>query len=654
MRFLLLGLLSISDGEDVVVLQPSKPTSLLAALLIHPSAVVSTDYLLRAVWDAEPPATARAALQSCVLRLRRIFTKYGIANETIEAVPGGYRMRMDRETLDLVRFRELVASARAARDADAERHTLQEALALWQGPVLANVSSRMLHRDEGPRLTEERLSVLERLCDIELARGRCREVLVEVRDAARRHPERERFAEQLVEALYRTGRQTEALAEIRSVKERLKEEFGIDPGAPLQRLELSILRGEELGGPTDHQPLTAITVRSAANESPAPRAPASHTHPAAVLPAPTTQPPPPRALNPAPQTPAPAPAPVPHTLAPPPQAAPAPAEDPAAPSAPAARAAHPSTPPAVHPVPCFTGRDIQLGALHHTLTFTGQEPGPVVISGAPGIGKTALALQAAHLTREAFPGGCFTVVLTTPDGEPLGADEARHRLPPPDSAAGRRLLVLDDAASAEQVRPLLPSAAEGVAVITSRRGLASLVATHGGFVLRLDAFDDEESYRLLVATVGAERVAAEPDAARALARVCGHFPLGLRIAAARLLTRPGLGIRDCVDWLATDPPARLSLADAPLMSVSKVFDGALRRLSPELSEAFLRLAAEQRGAVVRSSRSVPDEMLEQLADAGLIEEGPPKPYRIHSLLSVYARRQLAALPGPEVRTASAG
>lgn len=242
MRFQLLGLLSITDGEHAAVLQPSKPTNLLAALLIHSGAVVSTDYLLRAVWDTEPPATARAALQSCVLRLRRIFAKYGIANDTIEAVPGGYRMRMDHETLDLVRFRGLVQSAGSARDAETESYVLREALALWQGPVLANVSSHMLHRDEAPRLSEERLRALERLCDIELARGRCREVLTDVWDAARRHPERERFAEQLIEALYRTGRQTEALVEIRAVKERLKEEFGIDPGAPLQRLELAILR----------------------------------------------------------------------------------------------------------------------------------------------------------------------------------------------------------------------------------------------------------------------------------------------------------------------------------------------------------------------------------------------------------------------------
>lgn len=113
-RFQLLGPLSIAHGPETVVLKPSKPTSLLAALLLNPGTVVSTTYLLRAVWDEEPPATARAALQTCVLRLRRLFAKYGISATTIEAVPGGYRMHNDTETLDLVLFRALTARAGTA------------------------------------------------------------------------------------------------------------------------------------------------------------------------------------------------------------------------------------------------------------------------------------------------------------------------------------------------------------------------------------------------------------------------------------------------------------------------------------------------------------------------------------------------------------
>ncbi|MEU3661479.1 BTAD domain-containing putative transcriptional regulator [Streptomyces sp. NPDC032940] len=606
MRFQLLGLLSIADGEHAAVLQPSKPTSLLAALLIHSGAVVSTDYLVRAVWDTDPPVTARAALQSCVLRLRRVFAKYGIANDTIEAVPGGYRMRMDRDTLDLVRFRQLVRSADTADDPETRSLVLREALGLWHGPVLANVSSQMLHRDEAPRLTEERLRALERLCDIELARGRCREVLADVWDAARQHPGRERFAEQLIEALYRTGRQTEALAEIRAVKERLKEEFGIDPGGSLQRLEVAILRGEDLaaapGGPGP-----AVGAFPALEAGSAPRAalPAGTAGTAGTAVAPGRFP-----------------------LAAPAATAPAPA------------------PLAVAPVPCFSGRTAQLAALRRALTAAEPVGGPVVISGAPGVGKTALALHAAHLAREAFPGGCFALALTHADGSPLDAAEVLDRLPPPDGA-GRRLLVLDDAVSAEQLRPLLPDPSEGVAVVTSRRGLAGLAATHGGVVHRLGTLTPDESHQLLISTVGAGRIAAEPEAARELADLCGHFPLSLRIAAARLLTRPGLGIGDCAAWLAADLPARLSLADEPTRSVPHVFDAALRRLSPQLREAFLTLATERADggpADGAPASPVPDEVLEQLADAGFIEEGPPKPYRIHELLRVYARRRAASAP----------
>ncbi|MEU9337686.1 BTAD domain-containing putative transcriptional regulator [Streptomyces sp. NPDC048290] len=737
MRFQLLGLLSISDGEHAAVLQPSKPTNLLAALLIHSGAVVSTDYLLRAVWDTEPPATARAALQSCVLRLRRIFARYGIANDTIEAVPGGYRMRMDRDTLDLLRFRDLVRAAGTTGDADTEAYVLREALALWHGPVLANVASQLLHRDEAPRLTEERLRTLERLCDIELARGRCREVLSEVWDAARRHPERERFAEQLIEALYRTGRQTEALVEIRAVKERLKEEFGIDPGAALQRLELSILRGEELasaagggaagrsgavprGALSGTAPLGALSavptaVRTAvplppgaeitggpATEpavpdpagitapgfagttapgfagstapgpvgpaSPGHRGPATPGHAGPVTPAAIEPATPGHADHTAPGTTAPvsAPSPMPHhtdgpltppapsptapppptpaaLLAPTPAAAATPPTPPSPAPAPAFSPPAPSTPPAptplplpLPPVPRFTGRRAQLAVMQRALTASGPDTGPVVISGAPGIGKSALARQAAHLTQDAFPGGCLILTMTGADGSPLSAADALERLSSP-SRPGRRLLVLDDVTSAEQIRPLLPPPAVGAAVVTSRRGLAGLVATHGGLVLRLDTLDEPESYDLLVATLGAERVGREPDAARELARICGHFPLGLRIAAARLLTRPGLGLADCAAWLAEDAPARLALADEPLMSVPGVFDAALGRLDPALRTAFVRLAAAPDGTGPPPS----DEVLERLADAGFVEEGPPEPYRIHALFKIYARRLTA-------------
>ncbi|MFE1894888.1 BTAD domain-containing putative transcriptional regulator [Streptomyces yangpuensis] len=559
--------MSIAHGPETVVLKPSKPTSLLAALLLHPNTVVSTAYLLRAVWDEEPPATARAALQTCVLRLRRLFAKYGISATTIEAVPGGYRMHCDTGTLDLVQFRTLAARAGAAAGPGEELYRLREALSLWQGQPLANVASRMLEDDAVPALEQERLRVLERVCDLELAAGNCHQVLVDLYESARRHPVRERFTEQLVEALYRTGRQAEALAEYRTVRDRLRDELGIDPGPGLRRLELAILRAEEL--------------------APAPPEP-TRTAAAAAVPA-----------------------------------LPSGASAPARPSR------------AVPPVPAFAGRESDRRAMAARLTAP-DGPRLVVVSGAPGIGKSALARQTAHEVQESFPGGVFTLQLARPDGTPVAVEEAARLMPEP--ATGRRLVVLDGAAGAWQVLPLLSAVEDTAVLVTSRRQLAAVVATHGGAVHRLDVLRSAEAYALLAGLVGAERVAAEPAATRELAAVCGHFPLALRIAAGRLLTRPGLSVAACAAWLAEDPTARLALAEDPGLSVPQVLGQALDALAPDLREAFLRLGA--RAGAGGPSAAEDESVLEQLVEAGLLEDGPPGPYRMHELLRIYARRHV--------------
>lgn len=566
-RFQLLGPLSIAHGPETVVLKPSKPTSLLAALLLHPNTVVSTAYLLRAVWDEEPPATARAALQTCVLRLRRLFAKYGISATTIEAVPGGYRMHCDTKTLDLVQFRALAARAGTAAGPGEELYRLREALSLWQGQPLANVASRLLQDDAVPALEQERLRVLERVCDLELAAGNCHQVLVDLYESARRHPVRERFTEQLVEALYRTGRQAEALAEYRTVRDRLRDELGIDPGPGLRRLELAILRAEDL--------------------APAPPEPARAAGTTAV-----------------PALPSGASAPV--------------------------RAAR-----AVPPVPAFAGRESDRRAMAARLTAP-DGPRLVVVSGAPGIGKSALARQTAHEVQESFPGGVFTLQLARPDGTPVAVEEVARLMPEP--ATGRRLVVLDGAAGAWQVLPLLSVAEDAAVLVTSRRQLAAVVATHGGAVHRLDVLRSAEAHALLAGLVGAERVAAEPAATRELAAACGHFPLALRIAAGRLLTRPGLSVAACAAWLAEDPTARLALAEDAGLSVPEVLGQALDALAPDLREAFLRLGA--RAGAGDPAAGEDDSVLEQLVDAGLLEDGPPGPYRMHELLRIYARRRV--------------
>lgn len=162
-------------------------------------------------------------------RLRRLFTKHGVTETPIEAVPGGYRITAGPRHLDLIGFRDEVRRAADIADPESELRVLKGALSLWEGSVLANVRSDVLHRDEVPRLVEERLRTLERACDLKLLLGRCGEALVELWSASRAHPGHERFREQLIEALYRTGRQTEALAEYRVVKDYLHDELGVDP-----------------------------------------------------------------------------------------------------------------------------------------------------------------------------------------------------------------------------------------------------------------------------------------------------------------------------------------------------------------------------------------------------------------------------------------
>ncbi|MFI7327341.1 BTAD domain-containing putative transcriptional regulator [Streptomyces rubiginosohelvolus] len=700
MRFQLLGPLALADGPDTVVLQSSKPANLLAALLLHANSPVSAEYLQRAIWGEEQPATARAALQTCVLRLRRLFSQHGVTT-AIDAVPGGYRITAAPPTLDLLGFRDRVRRAAGLdRDPEAELCALRDALSLWQGSLLANVRSVVLHRDEVPRLAEERLRAVERVCDLLLALGRCGEALVDLWTATRVHPGHERFHEQLIEALYRSGRQSQALAEYRRVKGFLLEELGVDPSPSLRRLELAVLRGEDLGpassaaprvirGETVALPAARRLTAPGAEPSTAPDAAFVMAPDAASAPDPGASPGTARGASPVtpqaastvmPQAPsavvAPGPTPVlPQAVAPSalPVAAqggpPAPAQGvtsasgeatPVAASAPAAgTASAPVAAPRIEPVPAvphFTGRAAEAAALTARLTAPpppGAEdhrPLTVLVSGAPGIGKSALAQHAARLVRDAFPAGQLLVRMTRADGEPRPADEVAAVVAAALGASGdgRALLILDDVVDADQVRPLLTLRGEAGAgpgpavVVTSRMGLGGLIATHGGWVQRLTTFTEAESYALLLTALGAERVEAEPRAAHRLAAVCGHFPAALRILTARLLTRPGLRLADAADWLGDDPLARLTLTDSPDHSVSGLFDRALGRLDPRLSEAFTHLAQgpptllDDRGP--DDEGPVPEAVREQLADAGLLEDGPPGPYRIHDLLRAHVRR----------------
>ncbi|MEV0279241.1 BTAD domain-containing putative transcriptional regulator [Streptomyces sp. NPDC050610] len=571
--------MSISDGESTVALPPSKPTTLLAAMLLRPGAVVSTEFLQRAVWGENPPATAKATLHTYVMRLRRLFAKFGISNDAIETMPGGYRLPVDGDTLDLARFRELLRSSERAEAPEDESRLLAEALALWEGPPISNVQSEVLHRDEVPALREEWLRAAERRFDVELSLGRCRQALPELRSVARAHPGHERFWERLIEALYRTGRQSDALAEYRTVKEYLSTELGVDPGPSLRRLEMTILRGESMGSDAPEAPAAPEAARGADLVPP--------YDPGLALPA---------------------------------------------------------------DLPDFTGRERESAELVEQLTADRGGPALAVVSGPPGIGKTAFAVHIAQQVREAFPDGQYFVRVGPEDGDGDAAGAAGGARPPAGADRGdgerRTLVVFDDVYSMEQIQAALPTAKGSAAVITSRMSLAGLAASRGAGVYRLGALAADESRALLSSVLGHRRVAAEPGPTDELADLCGHFPLSLRIAATRLLLRPRHQIADDVEWLRDDPVGRLSVVGTPAMSLAQTFGTFLGRLSLPAIRACQtlgnspqqRLSLDECAAALRLSRVDASAVLDQLIDASLLEGDAPGQYRMPALLRAFVRR----------------
>ncbi|SCF28791.1 DNA-binding transcriptional activator of the SARP family [Micromonospora matsumotoense] len=567
MIFRVLGPLALAQGQDSVVLPPSRVTTMLAALLVRSNEVVSVGALQEAIWGDEQPLAAKAALHTCAMRLRQLFVRHSIMASSIETVPGGYRFNASGQTVDLVRFREMASAAESEPQADRQLVLMEGALSLWRGPVLANVPSESLHRDAVPRLNEERLWVLERLCELKIRLGFAASAIVPLWEATRSNLGNERLTELLIEALYRTGRQPEALAEYRRVKDFLADELGVDPGPRLRQLELSILNGE---GRTEPPPLAGARAVAAA--------------PAGLV-----------AL------------------------------------------------PAIASPQGFVGRRALVDAVATRLRANA---GVLVLTGLPGVGKTALARRVASLVQSDFPAGQLLIGMRDADGHPLRVAELAGQLErwPRADPTRRGLLILDDVADVQQALASAPLWTPGDAVLlTSQFGLGGVVARFGGWIERVSGLSAAEATALLGALIGAERVDAEPAAATALAELCGHLPLALRIAAARLLTRT-TSLAESVTWLRENPIARLALPGDPDMALLGRLDTAVNRLEPPLVDAVLRLGAQELdpldlSTVARRLQVAPhvaEVILDQLADASLLDEHAGK-YRMLDLLRLYSR-----------------
>ncbi len=471
------------------------------------------------------------------------------------------------------------------------------ALAQWRGSALQGLASDSL-REDVAMLAEERLAVLERRIELDLEAGPSARLVRELKALTNEHPLRERFWAQLMTALYRSGQRTAALDAFRRISDLLTAELGIDPGLRLRDLHQSILRAE----------------------------PGLGVHRDIVLP---------RQLPP--------------------------------------DLAH------------FTGRGDDLATLDRLLP-TGTAGQAVVISaiaGSAGVGKTALAVHWAHRVRDRFPDGQLTVNLRGYDrAEPLTSHDALGRLLrglgvsapaiPDDTGqragayrtllADRRVLVLlDNARTAEQVRPLLPAGGRSAVVITSRSDLRGLVASAGAKVLRLGVLPLDEAVRLLERAIGTERTKAEPAATEELARLCACLPLALRIAASMFAGEPHRRIQELVDQLrAGNRLAELEIDGDQDTAVRAAFDLSYAALAPDERRMFRMfglapkadLTPQSAGALLGVPSGHALQLLRSLARAHLVEEHSPSRFTLHDLLLLHARECAAAQESDEQRRAS--
>lgn len=617
--FGVLGPLEIRFGGAGLRVGGPIPARVLTMLLLSPGRMVPVSRLVAAAWEEDPPATAAHQIRKAVAELRQRIPD----GPALLLTDGpGYQAQVGQEQLDLSMFTHLLRQAREALDGErlpeaAER--LRGALALWRGPVMAGHGGSVIAAASAV-LEERRLAAVGQLLDLRLSLGESEQLVGELRELCAEHPLRETFRGHLMLALHRSGRRAEALAEYAATRALLVEELGVEPGQQLSRLHQSILRGSpEVSG--DRRPVEPAP----ASPSQPPRSSAAAGAPAVaaapVLPAPCT---------------------LPYDLA------------------------------------DFTGREAELARLTEGL---GSAEGVVrtdgavrilTVDGMGGSGKTALVVRAAHRLAPSFPDGQFysdlrgfspgerpcdpAAVLGTllrclgVPGEQLPEGVAARSALWRSALTGRRvLLVLDNAADAAQVRPLLPASAGCRVLVASRRRLVGL---DGSDAVSLGLLTPGQSAGLLAATLGADRTGQDPEAVSELAERCGHLPLALRIAAARLRNRPLWSVRHLADRLA-DESRRLD----ELRSGDRSVEVAVR-LSYEVMEEGHRRALRLLGRCPGGGIDVhgaaalfglgphqAEDLLEQLMDSHLVEQHELGRYALHDLVRQFARR-LAEQDGP--------
>lgn len=601
LEFRLLGPLElVADGAAMPV-RGIGVRCILAMLLLSANEVVPTVDLIDVLWPEGPPATARTIVHGYISRLRKVLDLADRERRTeLHTAAPGYLLRVEADRIDVHRARTLVAQADGAPPVDRAR-LLRQALELWRGPILGNCPES-LRSGRCTELHELRLVALEERIDADLELGGFGDLIAELSALADAYPLRERLIGQLMRARYRAGLRADALATYHRLREQVVDELGIDPGPELTSLYERMLRDAPSLRHTSAAPASAVT-----------------------------------------------PAQLPPTA------------------------------------PGFAGRDAELSTLDELVAARDAGAGSVVgvLTGAPGAGKTALALRWGHRVASDFPDGQLFAALRgfdpqRPPQQPgavltqflLALGVAATAVPADldqrtalfrSLLADRKVLVLlDDARNPDQVRPLLPGGTGSLVLVTSRRRLDGLAVREGARRIPVGELPTPSAIRLLRAAVPVESTVDDAGLVE-LAGLCGHLPLALRIAAARLTAEPQRGVPELVAELR-DENRRLGELDTedPYTSVRGAFDVSYRSLSAELSAAFRAVAVppgqsvtpELVAAVTEKTVSVARQRLRQLAAAHLLTEPGADRFVPHDLVRLYARERLAAELGPAERTAA--
>ncbi|MBO4204418.1 AfsR/SARP family transcriptional regulator [Micromonospora echinofusca] len=608
--FRLLGPLQVAGPKGHADIAAHRQRIILAMLLLAAGRVVSVDRLAEAVWDESPPQTAKGQIQICVSALRRSLAEVGLS-DVLQTRPPGYLLEVDPEQVDLLVFQRLISEGSRMGEQgnlDEAVELFGRALSLWRGNPLAGLESRVL-RAVGARIEEMRSRAHEEHMNLRLRQGAHTEIVAQLFDLVEEYPLREHMRAQLILALYRSGRQAEALQSYREARETLVSELGIEPGAELRELERAILLGDTEYELKPHLPSVAQSLVQTAYT------------PARILPP---------------------------------------------------------------DIADFTG-SLLAERLQNLIVArsAAEDVAPTVVSvfGKGGIGKTTLAIHAARAVAAEFPDAQLYAKLNGSTAEPLppswvlerflralgvsgskipeGLDERADTFR--GLVAGRRvLIVLDDVADEDQVRPLLPGGGPSAVVLTSRHRLTVLPGIHQ---LECQELSTNDAVELLARIAGPARVYAEPTQALELVELCGRLPLALRIAAGRLLSRPHWTVGKMVERLTVEDSRLDELTHAGQCVRSNIglsyesLNDAERRLfrllgmleAPDFGEWIC-------GPLLGGSDPEGEDVLAGLVAAQLIDVETPAEghtrFRLHDLVRAFARERLIEEDAEEERRAA--